>query len=83
MSSLHFANLIFFKTQLMFCLACYYSYQELLMDMQSCSTSKYGSLTDVTRISIKELYLNFLFSMFCNTGVKKNIVLWYEAWLHN
>ena len=41
------------------------------MDMQSCSTSKYGSLTDVTRISIKELYLNFLFSMFCNTGVKK------------
>lgn len=54
MSLLHFANLIFFKTQLMFCLACYYSYQELLMEMQSCSASKYSGLTDVTRISIKE-----------------------------
>lgn len=53
------------------------------MDMQKCSTSKYGSFTDVTRISIKELYLIFLFSMFCNTGAKKNIVLWYEAWLQN
>lgn len=54
MSLLHFANLIFFKTQLMFCLACYYSYQELLMEMQSCSASKYSGLTDVMRISIKE-----------------------------
>ena len=47
-------TLFFFKTQLMFCLACYYSYQELLMGMQSCWTSKYSSLTDVTRISVKE-----------------------------
>ena len=41
------------------------------MGMQSCSTFKYSSLTDVVRISIKELYLNFLFSIFCNTKVKK------------